>query len=219
MIVCNGHLTKKDLYRFTKLNKPCKVIDIIACDGASDFLKTANVTPDVIIGDLDSVKPRTLKYFSKKKVLIKQVKDQNKNDLEKAIKYAISKKCRDINIIGFAGKRLDHTLNNISILKKYHKKAKIRIYENEFEGMIISSKVEFSCKIGDTVSLIPLPKAIGVITSGLKYLLKNETLLMGVRSGALNEAVSEDVKVSVRKGELLIFKSIKLSGAKAHISN
>ena len=66
LIVCNGHFTKKELNSFTKLNKPRKVIDIIACDGASDFLRRCNVIPDVIIGDLDSVNPQTLKYYCKK---------------------------------------------------------------------------------------------------------------------------------------------------------
>lgn len=204
LIVCNGHLTKIELYSFTKLNKPRKVIYIIACDGASDFLMSAAIVPDVIIGDLDSIKPQTFKYFSKKRVFIKQVKDQNINDLEKAILFALSKKCKDINIIGFAGKRLDHTLNNISILKKYHKKAKFRFYENGFEGMIISSNIELKCKVGDTVSLIPLPKAVGVTTKGLKYPLKNEKLEMGVRSGALNEAENEIVNISIIKGSILV---------------
>lgn len=208
MIVCNGKIYKSDLNRLTKLNKPRKVIDTIACDGASDFLKKAGVTPDAIIGDLDSVKPETLKYFSKKKVKIKQVIDQNKNDLEKAIIFALSKKYKIICIIGLSGKRLDHTLNNISTLKKYCKKANIRFYENGFEGRIISKRIELNCGIGDAVSLIPLPKASGVITTGLKYPLKNESLEFGVRSGALNEAVSEDVKVSIRKGEILVIKKV-----------
>lgn len=207
LIVCNGRLTKKEIYSFTKLNKPRKVIDIIACDGASDFLMSAAIVPDVIIGDLDSIKPQTLKYFSKKRVFIKQVKDQNINDLEKAILYALSKKCKDINIIGFSGKRLDHTLNNISILKKYHKKAKFRFYENGFEGLIVSSITELNCIVGDIVSLIPLNKASGIYTSGLKYPIKNGTLEFGRNTGALNEAVEDLVRIRIKKGCLIVLIS------------
>lgn len=208
MIVCNGHFTKKELNSFTKLNKPRRVIDIIACDGASDFLKVHNILPDVIIGDLDSAKPATLKYFSKKKVLIKKVYDQNKNDLEKAIIYALSKKYKLINIIGLTGKRLDHTLNNISVLRKFHKKADIRFYENGFTGRIISKKTGLTCNIGDIVSLIPLPKATGITTKGLKYPLKNESLEFGVRSGALNEASLTKVNISIRSGILLLHQKV-----------
>ncbi len=204
LIVCNGHFTKKELNSFTKLNKPRRVIDIIACDGASDFLRKHKVLPDVIIGDLDSVKPATLKYFSAKKVPAKKVYDQNKNDLEKALLFSLGKKYKLIHIIGLSGKRLDHTLNNISVLKKYHRKADMRFYENGFTGRIISKKLVRKCRVGDIVSLIPLPKTTGITTSGLKYPLKNGSLEFGERSGALNETVSEVVNVTLKKGCLII---------------
>ena len=204
IIICNGKIYKKDLKKLIEINEPRKAIKIIACDGASDFLRTVNISPDVIIGDLDSVSPQTLKFFSRKGTVIKKVYDQDKNDLEKAIIYALSKKYKAINIIGFGGKRLDHTLNNLSILKKFHRKAKIRIYENGFTGEIISKSAEFDCKAGDTVSLIPLPKATGVTTTGLKYPLKNGTLELGVREGALNEANGNKVTVKIKQGEFLL---------------
>lgn len=191
------------------MNEPRKVIDIIACDGASDFLKMSRVTPDVIIGDLDSAKSATLKYFSKRNVTIKRIRDQYKTDMEKAILYALSKNYSEINIIGLSGKRLDHTLNNISVLKKYYRKAVIKIYENGFEGIIINKTITLDCKIGDTISLIPLPKASGITTVGLKYPLKNGNLELGVMTGALNESVSEIVKISVRKGLIFILKNNK----------
>jgi len=204
LIVCNGQLTKKELSQFTKFNKPRRAISIIACDGASDFLKSCGLIPNVIIGDLDSVNSQTLKYFSRRKVTIRKVVDQNKNDLEKAILFALSKKFNVINIVGFGGKRLDHTLNNLSILKKFYRKAKIKIYDNGFVGEIIGKSAEFECKVGDIISLIPLPKAVGVTTTGLKYPLKNGTLEFGVREGALNEAVEKNVTVKIKQGVLFV---------------
>jgi len=204
IIVSNGKIYKKDLIKLLKFNKPRRAISIIACDGASDFLKSCGVIPDVIIGDLDSAKPETLKYFSKKPVIIKKVFDQNKNDLEKAIIYALSKKFKLINIVGFGGKRLDHTLNNLSILKKFYRKAKIKIYENGFVGEIIGKSAEFECRVGSVVSLIPLPKAVGITTKGLEYPLKNGTLEFGVREGALNEAVESKIRISLTNGHLLV---------------
>lgn len=204
LIVSHGRLIKRDLNYFKVSFKPRRAITIIACDGASDFLKSAGVTPNVIIGDLDSAKPSTLKYFSGKNVTIKKVTDQNRNDLEKAIMFALSKNFRVINIIGLSGKRLDHTLNNLSILKKFCRKARIMIHENGFSGEIISKSTEFDCKVGDIVSLIPLPKAVGVTAKGLKYPLKNGTLELGVREGALNEAVEKNFYVKIKLGVLLV---------------
>lgn len=204
LIVCNGKIFTKDLKELFSKIKPRRANTIIACDGASDFLKTAGVVPNVIIGDLDSAKPETLKYFSKKKVAVKQVKDQNRNDLEKAIMFALSKQFRVIKITGLSGKRLDHTLNNLSILKKFHRKASIQIYENGFTGELISRSAEFACGVGSIVSLIPMPKAVGVTTKGLKYPLKSSTLEFGVREGALNEAVGNLFSVKIKSGLLMV---------------
>lgn len=210
IIVSNGKIYKKDLIKLLEFNKPRRAISIIACDGASDFLKSCEVIPDIIIGDLDSVKPQTLKYFSRRKVTVKKVINQNKNDLEKAILYALSKKFKVINTVGFSGKRLDHTLNNLSILKKYYRKTKIKIYDNGFIGEIIGKHAEFECRVGDVVSLIPLPKAAGITTNGLKYPLKNGTLEFGVREGALNEAVEKNVSVRNKQGVLMVLIKLKL---------
>lgn len=208
LIVSHGKLVKSDLNYILKFIKPRKALFIIACDGASEFLKASSITPDVIIGDLDSIKPAVLKYFSRKNVVIKKVYDQNKNDLEKAIIYALSKKFKHINIIGFGGKRLDHTLNNLSILKKFYLKADIKIFDNGFEGKIINRIAEIDCRIGDTVSLLPLAKAAGITTRGLKYPLKNASLELGIREGALNEAVAEKVVIKIRNGLLLVLAGL-----------
>ena len=166
LIVCDGELNKKTLNKIVSKNKPR--VQVIACDGASDFLRKCNLIPDYIVGDLDSITPSTLTFFKMKNVTIKKVSNQNKNDLEKALDLAINKNFKKIIITGFSGKRFDHSLNNISILKKYNKKADIRVYEKDCEMMIVNKSTEFSAKVGDIISLIPLPKATGVKTKGLK---------------------------------------------------
>jgi thiamine pyrophosphokinase len=208
LIVCDGALSKKLLSRFTKLDEPRQQV-IIACDGASEFLYANKMTPDYIIGDLDSVTPKTLAYYKHKKVTVKKVVNQNKNDLEKALDLALGKKFKNISIIGLTGKRFDHSINNISILKRYSRKADIRVYDNEFVMMVIHKAAKLQCKVGDIVSLIPLPEATGITTSGLKYPLKNESLIFGKREGALNEAIAENVGVKIKKGELLILLSLR----------
>jgi thiamine pyrophosphokinase len=206
LIVCDGSLSKKLLDKFVKLNKPRKQVEIISCDGASDFLRRHSVMPDYIIGDLDTIKPKTLAYYKNKKVIVKKNLNQNKNDLEKALDLAFSKRFKNISIIGFSGKRFDHSVNNLSILKRYYRKANIMVYDNMFEMFIINKSAEFNCKKGDIVSLIPLPEAKGIKTTGLKYPLKNETLTFGKREGALNEAAGNFVKIVINKGALLVFK-------------
>lgn len=207
LIVCNGKIYKKDLAKFLNrknYKKPRNAINIIACDGASDYLLRDIIVPDVIIGDLDSISSKAKKFFLRKKVKLIYRPDQNLNDLEKALKYADSKKYNLINITGLTGKRFDHTLNNLSVVLKYYKKMNIVIHENGFTGSIINKSRKINCKEGNIISLIPLPKATGITTNGLKYPIKNETFEFGVRAGALNEALSSNISINFRKGVLLV---------------
>ncbi len=209
LIAANGLLTKAELERFTKLNKPRKTIDIIACDGASDFLVKEKITPDVVIGDMDSASAATIRSITAAGIPVIKQAAQDKNDLEKALDYALSEKYTEINVIGFTGKRFDHVLNNLSILLRYSKKTMLKLYDDKFRYYFIREKIELTCAIGTIISLVPLSKALGIITTGLKYPLNKESLKFGKREGALNESVSDTVSVKIKKGVLLVCVSVK----------
>ncbi len=213
LIVCNGKLSKRLLDRFLKWKKLFPEFKIISCDGASDFLYRHKVTPDYIIGDMDGISKKALNYFRKKNVVVKKIVNQNQNDLEKAIRFALSKKIKNISIIGFAGKRLDHTLNNLSIIKKFYRKARITMYDKDFEIHFAVKSEVLNTKKGEIVSLIPLPVAKNVKTTGLKYTLKNEKLEFGIHTGALNTAIDNLVKIEIGKGDLLVIRkrSVRIS--------
>jgi thiamine pyrophosphokinase len=188
------------------LNKPRKVLDIIACDGACNFMYRHKFTPHIIIGDMDSANLKAVHYFSGRGSKIFDDPDQYSNDLEKALKYAIRKKYKEILIAGFGGKRFDHTLNNLSVLKKFNRRAGITLYDETFVYNLIYRSIEFDYRIGEVVSLVPLPKASGVRTSGLKYTLSGGTLELGVREGGMNEANTKKVKINIVNGFLIVFR-------------
>jgi thiamine pyrophosphokinase len=203
LIICDGELNKELLNKFLDASLS---LTVISCDGASNFLYRHKITPHYIIGDFDAIKSNVLKYYKARGVKIKKIPDQNANDLEKALKLALSKKYRKIFLIGATGKRLDHTLNNLSVIKRYSKKADIKFYDKTFEMFFINKSTEFKYKKEEVVSLIALPKATGIKTQGLKWKLRNESLEFGNRQGALNIASSNFVKVVMKRGGLLVFK-------------
>jgi|SRR4030095_1997378 len=203
LIICNGELSKRLLDKFLNASPS---LSIIACDGASDFLYKHKITPDYIIGDLDSIHPKTFSYFKSKKVTVKKIFNQDLTDFEKAVRFAISKKLKNIFVTGFSGNRLDHTISNLSILKKFHKKALIKIYDEMFESFIINKKAEFIYKKGATISLLALTKVRGIRTKGLKWRLNNETLELGARQGVSNIAAANYVKIELLTGDLMVFK-------------
>ncbi len=206
LVVCNGKSGKRLLGKFLRQKKSENKFYVIAADGAANTLHKFKLTPDVIIGDLDSVKPKTLKYYKSKKVKIKQVTDQNLNDFEKALQLAFTDKFKNIYVLGATGKRLDHTLNNLSILKRNCEKANIKLIDTHFEIFFADKKTAFNYRKNETVSLIALSKATGIKTTGLKYPLNSEALEFGKRQGALNSSTDKTVAVEFARGDLLIFK-------------
>lgn len=204
VITCNGFNSLKDIKSAMSSIKPPNRIFIISCDGACEFLRKHKIIPNIIIGDLDSITDDTYKYFkSKQTKIIKQI-NQNKNDLEKAIEFALKSGYKEIYITGIAGKRLDHTLNNLSIVKKFRNKAKLKIYESGYRGEFIGKSYKLNTKIGKTFSLIPFPKAEGIITKGLKYRLLSESLELGKREGGLNKSISREIEINYKKGLILL---------------
>ena len=89
---------------------------IIACDGAINNLDCIGITPDYIIGDLDSLEDKyKLKYSDR---LIK-VSEQETNDLTKAMMRAKDFGFKNIIIVAATGLREDHSLGNISLMSVY----------------------------------------------------------------------------------------------------
>jgi thiamine pyrophosphokinase len=79
---------------------------VVACDSAADeFLRVFARSPDVVVGDCDSVK---LPHPN-----VVRCSEQDTNDLAKAIRYCRSRGWKRLVIVGATGKREDHTLGNI----------------------------------------------------------------------------------------------------------
>lgn len=115
-IVANGQFPRREypLYLLEKADR------IICCDGALASLVKRGISPDVVVGDLDSVSPSVLRSF---KGTVVRDPDQETNDLTKAIKY-ILKNFPDvsaISILGASGKSEAHTIANYSLLMQYER--------------------------------------------------------------------------------------------------
>ncbi|MFZ1321780.1 MAG: thiamine diphosphokinase [Ignavibacteria bacterium] len=202
LLFLNGDIPFHVYHKLYKSTQNC----IIAADGGANQLPENGIDPDVIIGDLDSVSLKVLKYYKKLNKEIIKLSEQETTDFEKAINFCISKKIKKLNVFGAVSERPDHTLNNFSILKRYYKSIDVTLYSNEFEICFIDRYTDFKYKKNSTVSLMPFPKAISIITEGLKYKLFEEDLILGKREGSLNVSNAEKVKISFRKGDLLLFK-------------
>lgn len=179
---------------------------VISADGASNYLIKSSIKPDLIIGDLDSIKKNVLNAFAGKGAEIIKLAEQETTDFEKALLYCGGNMIKKVSVFGALSERADHTLNNFSVLKRHHRHFDIKLYDNSFEVFFIPKKYSFKYPKNEIVSFLALPLAEKVKSAGLEYTLRGEDLEFGVREGTLNRSSASVVKISYKKGSLLLFK-------------
>ncbi|MBQ3181558.1 MAG: thiamine diphosphokinase, partial [Clostridia bacterium] len=174
---------------------------IIAADSGYLSARSVGVVPDVFIGDFDSVLKEEI--CAKKIISLNPVKD--KTDTQEAIDYAISEGAKEITILGALGKRTDHTIANIHLLKYAHDLgAKAEILDIDTYIALVTDELSVEKKIGCCLSLLPLTDCLGVSVSGVFYPLNNADMPVGNPYGISNEFTDDTAKISVKSGELLV---------------
>ena len=200
LIIANGEPPQKN--RLALLVK--RASTVICADGGANTALKQGVTPDAIVGDLDSIHAEALVKF--RRVAIYEDHNDETTDLEKAISWAIQSNYDHITVVGASGKRLDHTVGNMGVLRKFYPDAIITLVDDSGELCYVGRECSIEAEKGDVVSLIPLNRCEDVTTSGLKYPLDRENLELGVREGTSNVVVASPVTIKVKKGHLLLYK-------------
>lgn len=185
--------------------------DLIVCaDGGFVHTKRLNITPDVIIGDFDTLSPEE----SMNCKILRYPPEKDDTDTMLAVKLALSEHCDAIDIYGGFGGRIDHTFANINALayiKNTGADASL-IGDNEYITILKNEEKTFSKKDGYYFSVFSYSeKSVGVYESGVKYPLENATLDNAFPLGVSNEITDDFCSVKVEKGMLLIVFSKKSS--------
>jgi len=171
---------------------------VIAADGGADRLLKHNITPDFVIGDLDSISDKSA---TKLEEWIVSNRNIQKTDLEKAVDYAIEKGSTDIQIVGWSGGRIDHTLAALGLAFN----SKIRLIDEQFTVQAVTDSTRIEGAENTLFSLIAMPEARISIT-GARWNLQHEKLSMGGR-GVHNEiGPTGNVTIDCHSGNLLLIQ-------------
>ncbi|MEG0763633.1 MAG: thiamine diphosphokinase, partial [Oscillospiraceae bacterium] len=84
---------------------------IIAVDAGYENARKLCVTPDICIGDFDSMDEPTGNIET-----IRLPKEKNETDTYAAAQIAVKKGCKEVFILGGLGGRLDHSIANMQTL-------------------------------------------------------------------------------------------------------
>ena len=202
LIIANGKPPAKSVVNYF-LNKGYSTI--ICADGGANSARRMSITPHFIVGDLDSISESTLKFFKGKSKIIQYIR-QNDTDVEKSIKYAISKKFNEVILLGVTGDRLDHTICNLGFVLKYFYKIKISLVSEKSLLLPVKGTEDFKSKYGETISLYTFDKKTKITSTGLKYKLHNTALPFGISDGTSNVSTHDEVKIKVTNGIAFVIR-------------
>lgn len=210
IIFANGNLP--DPQKARALLRPD---DFILCaDGGARHALALGLTPNLIIGDMDSL-PSTLNlepstFHLPPSTFIRFPADKNETDLELAVAHALTLNPKAILILAALGGRMDQTLANIALLSNLQLATfNIKLTDGVEEIFFCRNQVQVEGRSGDIVSLIPWQgEATGVFTENLRWHLHHETLYPDKTRGISNEMTADAATVSIKSGLLLVVHSI-----------
>jgi len=196
VIISSGSITN---YEYIKSH--INTDDTIICaDGGYDHAKKMGITPNILIGDFDSITeiPDDIPCM-------RHPSEKNLTDTELAIEYARNKGFKNFLLLASTGSRMDHTLTNILLLKTFVEQKETAVIINENNKiMMIDSQIIITEPPDTIISLIPITNCTGVTTTNLKYPLTDATMHVGKGVGISNIILDDNATISVKSGLLII---------------
>ena len=200
VILCNGDPPGEQFLR-----RHWKEADLrIAADGGANLLFRLELQPDFIVGDLDSIEEEVRCGFPGGSVVC--IEEQDTNDADKAIRFALGKGVATVHLLGAAGRRLDQFITNLEVMYKYADQLRIILW-TELERMeFINCSWKDRLPPASTLSLLPVFGAVRKLTAtGLAFPLQDKDLVPGIPpAGVSNKVVGSEVLIEIGEGKPLL---------------
>lgn len=198
-----------------------KEYDTVVC--ADSGLNTAyrlGMPVHYFMGDFDSVSPEILEAYREGKVegsehceWVRYPEEKDYVDTQLVLEWILEKGADEITFLGATGGRLDHFLANVNILMLALKQ-KVPAYivdsRNRIRLTDSTLSIERQDMYGKYLSLLPLTSTVtGVTLRGLKYLIEDYTLEVGIARAISNEMdeTSDKAEILLRTGVLIVVES------------
>jgi len=191
----------------TTLERAVATADLFVCaDGGANEARAAGLTPEAVIGDLDSTTAQTLEAFRAAGVRIVQNTDAERTDTEKAIEHVLARGPVDeIAIYGGTADRFDHVVGHLSLLHKYESRVRLVLEDDHASAWLAARDVTLDYPEGTVVSFFASSGlAAGVTTENLRYPLTDRTLRLGEQDSLSNVITTRPARIRIGSGHLVI---------------
>ncbi len=178
---------------------------IIAVDGGYRKCMELNLTPQLLIGDLDSIEPALLAEIPSSCQRIVYPREKDETDTQLALQYCIKENIPEVIICNGLTGRFDHSLALIQNLLQAH--------QNGIKAMIVSQTQIITIldetnimeyPVNTILSLISLSERTEFVSSrGLAYPLDNVTLYNWQSKGISNTISEPTQYIKLSSGTVL----------------
>ncbi|NTU70332.1 MAG: thiamine diphosphokinase [Coriobacteriia bacterium] len=180
----------------------------IAVDGGADLCLEAGVTPDLLVGDLDSATPLAVDRLASLGVPVTRFpSEKDATDLELAIVEARRLGATAITVTAVSGGRLDHGMGALAALAGAADMSP-RIIEPGMTAWVLDGRGERGVRLkgrGATVSIIAWGGVALVSASGLRWPLSRAELGPETARGISNLIAGDDrAEVQVHQGTVIV---------------
>ena len=189
---------------------------VIAADSGWAHATAFGFTPDLLVGDMDSIsKEHLAEAHASEAEIIEHSVNKDFTDTELALQLARKFEYRHIHLVSGGGDRFDHLLAMMHSLVTHSDDAMLTAHVGVQHVRIVTPResTTFDAVPGSTISLIPLGgHAKGVTTHGLQWELKRSTLHSFASRGVSNIAVANSITISLRTGALAVIITNNIEG-------
>ena len=180
---------------------------ILGADGGAAHALALGLTPDLVIGDLDSLDVATLAVLRAAGSEIRAFpRDKDDTDLELALRAARAMQPQAVILLGALGGRLDQMLGNVLLLARPEfAELNITLVAGAEQAWVVRDERLIHGQPGDTLSVLALtPEVTGLTYRGLRWPLQRATLRLGESRGISNELVASEAHISLESGLALV---------------
>ena len=186
---------------------------IIAADGGADHCRLLNITPHILIGDLDSVAPALVEQYINAGVeIIRHPARKDATDLELALDLAMARRADEIVLFGVLGGRWDMSLSNVMLAASdKYRHMNISLLNMQCRMHIVhgGTTLHLEGYTGQITSLIAISTDVqGITLKEFKYPLKNATLPFGSSRGVSNLLRTDKGLITLKSGTLLCVQEL-----------
>ena len=161
---------------------------VIAADAGLEVLRPLHISPNAVVGDLDTV-------------------DKDETDTELALLTAARQGCEAVDILGALGGRMDHAIGNIQLMYQFFCQGmEVNIYDARNRLYLLGGHKVFHREevYGKYISFLPMTETVeGLTLRGFKYPLQRRTIGLGTSLCISNELKREEGILELEKGVLL----------------